>query len=163
MHSEKLLHAFDWRPSAPTSLRSFPCSSSVLVCMATFSSLAVSFVIYIYNIYISFMYMQYIGQFGPSLLQCQLFWVIQGSTITTPSGQRLMLVDTSTPPTLWSPSCCQSPSSCTLPATFRSRTASELAVNSAYPVSREEPFLKPVEDELRDIIRVPKQTCAVQR
>ena len=52
---------------------------------------------------------------------------VQGSTTTTPSGLRLMLVDTSTFPTLWSPCCCQFPSSCTSHATSRSRTESELS------------------------------------
>ena len=50
---------------------------------------------------------------------------VQGSTTMTHSGPRLMLVDTSTFPTLWSPCCCQFPSSCTSHATSRSRTESE--------------------------------------
>ena len=62
----------------------------------------------------------------------------------TPSGPRLTLVDTSTFPTLWSPCCCQSPSSCTSHATSRSRTASkQLSLLQSSLCSKSlEPFLK---------------------
>ena len=54
----------------------------------------------------------------------------KGSTTTTRSGQRWTQAASSTFPTLWSPSCSRSRSSCTLLATFSARMASKTSHHS---------------------------------